>query len=49
MDLIIKDKYLSEKALDGLKRLRASDVDITQLINDYLESFSGEEITQTAA
>ena len=40
MDLVVKNEYLSEEAKKGLMNLRQSDIDLTELFNKFLASFS---------
>ena len=49
MDLIVKDEYLTEEAKRVLKDLRQSGVNITDLINKMLESYSSTLTTEKVA
>jgi hypothetical protein len=40
MDLVIKEEWLSDEAKQGLKNLRMSELNVTDVINKFLESFS---------
>lgn len=43
MDIVIKGKWLSDKAKKVLHILRAGNNDITQLFNEFLESILDEK------
>lgn len=40
MDLVVKARDMSEEAKEGLMNLRQSDMDLTELFNEFLASFS---------
>lgn len=48
MDLVVKEEYLTEEAKNGLKNLRQSGINLSDLINEFLESFS-TQITEKVA
>ncbi len=45
MDLIIKEKYMTKQAKEGLLKLRQSNTNITDLINNFLEKYSEKSKT----
>lgn len=49
MDLVVKEEYLTEEAKRGLKELRQSGVNLSDLINKFLEGFSSTLITEKVA
>ena len=50
MDLVVIEVYLSEEAKKGLKNLRQSGVNLTELINKMLEGYSSTlNITEKVA
>ena len=46
MDLVVKERDMTEKAKEGLFKLRQSDIDLTDLFNEFLEKYS--EKTKTS-
>jgi hypothetical protein len=40
MDLVIKEIYMTDEAKQGLQNLRMSELNVTDVINKFLESFS---------
>jgi hypothetical protein len=40
MDLVIKEIYMTDEAKQGLQNLRMSELNVTDVINKFLERFS---------
>ena len=45
MDLVVKERDMTEKAKEGLLKLRQSDIDLTDLFNEFLEKYSKKSKT----